>query len=53
MTYWAMTGYQGMLWNQLPWYSTNTLVALGWQWTWCLGLTVLSICFYRRNYCRG
>jgi ABC-2 type transport system permease protein len=53
MTYWAMTGYQGMLWNQLPWYSTNTLVALGWQWTWCLGLTVLSIYFYRRNYCRG
>lgn len=53
MTYWAMTGYQGMLWNQLPWYSTNTLVALGWQWSWCLGLTVLSIYFYRRNYCRG
>ena len=53
MTYWAMTGYQGMLWNQLPWYSTNTLIALGWQWAWCLGLTLLSIYFYRRNYCRG
>ncbi len=53
MTYWAMTGYQRMLWNQLPWYSTNTLIALGWQWAWCLGLTVLAIYFYRRNYCRG
>lgn len=53
MTYWAMTGYQGMLWNQLPWYSANTLIALGMQWAWCLGLTVLSVYFYRRNYCRG
>ena len=53
MTYWAMTGYQGMLWNQLPWYSTNTLIALSWQWGWCLGLTILAVFFYRRNYCRG
>ena len=53
MTYWAMTGYQGMLWNQLPWYSSNTLIALAWQWAWCLGLTVLAVYFYRRNYCRG
>ncbi len=53
MTYWAMTGYQGLLWNQLPWYSSNTLIALGWQWAWCLGLTLLSVYFYRRNYCHG
>jgi ABC-2 type transport system permease protein len=53
MTYWAMTGFQGMLWNQLPWYSTKSLVAVGWQWGWAASLTVLAAYFYRRNYCRG
>ncbi len=53
MTYWAMTGFQGMLWNQLPWYSKPSLVALGWQWGWALSLGALAVVFYRRNYCRG
>ena len=53
MTYWAMSGFQGMLWNQLPWYSSRTLLALGWQLGWALLLTVLATVFFRRNYCRG
>lgn len=53
MTYWAMTGFQGMLWSQLPWYASKTLTALGWQWAWTIGLTLLSIYFFRRNFCRG
>ncbi|MCA9190829.1 MAG: ABC transporter permease [Planctomycetales bacterium] len=53
MTYWAMTGYQSLLWNQLPWYSTSTLTALGWQWVWFLAMTALAIYFFRQNYCRG
>lgn len=53
MTYWAMAGYQGMLWNQLAWYSPKLLEALAWQWGWVIVFTALSIFFYRRNYCRG
>jgi ABC-type Na+ efflux pump permease subunit len=53
MTYWAMTGFQGMLWNQLAWYEPKMLVALGWQWGWLLALSTLSIAFFKRNYCRG
>ena len=53
MTYWAMTGFQGMLWNQLPWYESKILIALAWQWGWAIALTGLSFFFYQRNYCRG
>ncbi len=53
MTYWAMTGFQGMLWNQLAWYEPKMLVALGWQWGWLTTLSALSIFFFKRNYCRG
>ena len=53
MTYWAMSGYQGMLWNQLAWTSSKLLVALSWQIGWIVVFTALSIYFFRRNYCRG
>ncbi|MEZ6136597.1 MAG: ABC transporter permease [Pirellulaceae bacterium] len=53
MTYWAMSGFQGMLWNQLEWSSSRTLVAIGWQLGWVVALTSLSVYFFRRNYCRG
>ncbi len=52
-TYWAMSGFQGMLWSQLPWYSSKTMLALGWQWTWAAGLIAAAAYFYRRNFCRG
>lgn len=53
MTYWAMTGFQGMLWNQLPWYAAKTLTAIGYQWAWAFSFTVLAVIFFRRNFCRG
>ncbi|MDA9857855.1 ABC transporter permease [Rubripirellula sp.] len=53
MTYWAMTGFQNMLWNQLSWHDTKVLQALGWQWCWAAVLTLGAIIFFRRNYCRG
>jgi ABC-2 type transport system permease protein len=53
MTYWAMTGFQSMLWNQLPWYSSKIFTALAVQWGWATGLALLAILFFRRNYCRG
>ncbi len=52
MTYWAMTGMQGMLWNQLPWYSSKLLTAIGFQAAWAIGFAVLSVFFFDRNYCR-
>lgn len=53
MTYWAMSGFQGLLWNQLDLSSTKMLIAIGLQWCWALGLGALSLVFFRRNYCRG
>jgi ABC-2 type transport system permease protein len=53
MTYWAMSGFQGMLWNQLPWYTSKTLTAIGFQWAWAVSFTVLAVFFFRRNFCRG
>lgn len=50
MTYWAMSGFQGMLWNQLHWTSDKLLFALGCQWAWAIFLAVVSVVLYRRNY---
>lgn len=50
MTYWAMSGFQGMLWNQLHWTSDKLLFALGCQWFWALLFACLSVILYRRNY---
>ncbi len=52
MTYWAMEGLQGMLWNNLGLFDAKVLTALGIQWIWAGVLGALSIFFYRRNYCR-
>ena len=53
ITYWAMTGFQNMLWNQLAWHDAKVLQALAWQCCWASVLTVAAIIFLRRNYCRG
>jgi ABC-2 type transport system permease protein len=52
MTYWAMSGFQGMLWNQLDLTNSKMQIALAWQWGWALVLMSLAIYFFRRNYCR-
>jgi ABC-2 type transport system permease protein len=52
MTYWAMSGFQGMLWNQLDLTSSKMQIALAWQWGWAILLTSLALYMFRRNYCR-
>ena len=44
-TYWAMTGFQNMLWNQLAWHDAKVLQALAWQYCWASVLTVAAIIF--------
>jgi ABC-2 type transport system permease protein len=50
MTYWAMSGFQGMLWNQLDLSSSKIQIALGWQWVWAIVLMALAMVMFRRNY---
>jgi ABC-2 type transport system permease protein len=50
MTYWAMSGFQGMLWNQLDLSSSKIQIALGWQWVWAIALMALAMVMFRRNY---
>jgi ABC-2 type transport system permease protein len=52
MTYWAMSGFQGMLWNQLDLSSSKIQIALGWQWAWAIVLMALAMVMFRRNYTR-
>ncbi len=53
MTYWAMEGMQGLLWNNLGLMDWKIQFALGVQWLWAISLSGLSISFFRRNYCAG
>ena len=53
MTYWAMEGMQGMLWNNLGLSDKKILFALGVQWFWAIGLSTLSVYYFRKNYCAG
>jgi ABC-2 type transport system permease protein len=53
MTYWAMEGMQGMLWNNLSVMDGKIQFALGIQWLWTIVLSGLSIYFFRKNYCSG
>lgn len=50
LTYWAMEGFQGMLWNGLSFTDTKILKALGVQWIWTILLSTLSWFAFRRNY---
>ena len=53
MTYWAMEGMQGMLWNNLGLMDWKIQFALGVQWLWAIVLCGLSVYFFRKNYCAG
>jgi len=53
MTYWAMDGFQGMLWNGLSIFDTKTLTATGIQWIWAVALIGIAILLFRRTYLKG
>lgn len=53
MTYWAMTGFQSMLWNNLSFADSRIWTAVAIQWVWAIGLAGLAVHFFRKNFCRG
>ncbi len=50
LTYWAMEGFQGLLWNGLSFTDAKMLKALGIQWLWTIVLSTVSWFAFRRNY---
>lgn len=50
LTYWAMEGFQGMLWNGLSFTDAKILKALSIQWLWTCLLGTISWYGFRRNY---
>jgi ABC-type Na+ efflux pump permease subunit len=53
LTYWAMAGFQGMFWDQLPWTHPKMLSAVGIQWAFAVLASVASLALYRRRYLAG
>ena len=53
LTYWAMTAYQGLFWNQLPWYDPKMLKCLVVLWAFTAGASVVSLWLFRRRYMAG
>jgi hypothetical protein len=52
MTYWAMEGFQGLLWNNLSMSDGKILRAISIQWIWTFALLGLTVTLFRRNYIR-
>jgi ABC-2 type transport system permease protein len=52
MTYWAMEGFQGLLWNNLSLTDGKMLRAVSIQWIWTFALLGLTMVMFRRNYIR-
>jgi len=50
LTNWAMAGFQGMFWDQLPWTHPKMLTALGVQWAFAIPVTTAALVAYRRRY---
>ena len=51
-TYWAMSCFQGMLWNKLTIADPKILLGLGIQWSYVVVMGVFAMYLYGRNYCR-
>ncbi|MEO1524753.1 MAG: ABC transporter permease [Planctomycetota bacterium] len=51
-TYWAMSCFQGMLWNKLTISDPKILTGLGIQWGYVIVMGMLATYLYGRNYCR-
>jgi ABC-type multidrug transport system permease subunit len=50
VTNWAMAGFQGMFWDQLPWNHSRMLTAIGIQWAFALTVSAAAFWVYRRYY---
>jgi ABC-2 type transport system permease protein len=53
LTYWAMSAYQGLFWNQLPWYDPKMLKCLGILWGFTAIASFVSLWLFRRRYMAG
>jgi ABC-2 type transport system permease protein len=53
LTWWAMQGFNQMLWHQASWYQPPVLQALGVQWLFATVAAVLAWRLYRRRYVGG
>ncbi|MBM4060094.1 MAG: hypothetical protein FJ265_03210 [Planctomycetes bacterium] len=53
LTWWAMTGFQGMFWQQLSWTHPTLLLCLAVQWGFALLGGGAALWLFRRRYLRG
>lgn len=53
LTYWAMTGFQGMFWRQLSWTHPHMLLCIGVLWAFALVGGGLALWLFRRRYLSG
>jgi ABC-2 type transport system permease protein len=53
LTKWAMAGFQGMFWDQLPWTHPKMLTALGIQWAFAVITSIAALAVFRRRYLTG
>lgn len=53
LTHWAMTGYQGLLWNGLAWSDPAMLGPLGILWAFTAAASLAAARLFRRNYLGG
>jgi ABC-type Na+ efflux pump permease subunit len=49
VTNWAMAGFQGMFWDQLPWNHSRMLTAIGIQWAFAVTVSATAFWFYLRR----
>ncbi len=53
LTWWAMSGFQGMFWDGLSWTHPRLLLALGVQWAFVLAASWGALALFRRRYTPG
>ncbi|MBN2473224.1 MAG: ABC transporter permease [Pirellulales bacterium] len=53
LTYWAMSGYQNMFWDQLSWTQPKMLTAIGVQWGFVAAAVLAAQWLYGRRYVVG
>jgi linearmycin/streptolysin S transport system permease protein len=53
LTWWAMTGFQGMYWHSYPLTHPTMLLSLGVQWAFALGGGYVALRLFHRSYLAG